>query len=755
MLKFSVVLVALVALVASPAAWALPKMTPQDKVVPEEGFYSELQQSGTAASSQVLVEAAVDLRPESAFTQQPPKDQSMDYLARERSQVQTLSEQLKGVAHDVPVSGLMQSHSLSQQQMAAVEGLTTLANQYQGIFDINARPFLGSQHGQATDAIIGVLDRLQQGLDAAEHSINSTLVADMGEIDREYDIAIARAAAGLETRTFKEVFSGTCSSNNMKPVETADCVLAAMVLDHKYYSVDTLDVAAATEPLRTTSADYPLGCIYSSTSETLVISSGIAELLESQCSEQDRAAQLTATSLITVTEGATSDADGHFTVQLRVRPTAQGTALAATLIYTADEATGLVVSWVSGNKFQATMQDASGAAVIVESLSHDANSDFYVVTVVVSDSLSVYVDGAVEGAKPISLAGASVGHDLKIGGGFIGQLSKASFYSSAQQPQEGSKFMLAVAEEPSTNLVLHSACRTATGCSVPNSGSSGTAALAMNIDAACVSGTCDTMGGAMFDNDLCLQQSTAFGASDTCADSAHLCSSYDRDMHRCCSKTCGVPTACSINVCNALQGEGDCSGLPVDCGSTVDGSQFNCFCQTPFDNSDMTPSCGALGVCADHATISAGTEACYNSATASAVCEDFTSSQGWCSSMSHCIQPLTLAQGTAIAREEKDIHSDAAVRKREESWDKLTGEQAAVTGIRHKVSQLGLPVELTQQASDLLQEAAAGPLLSSRHYKHNNSKNTIQSLLQHIEATISREEESRRISALVVKWNLN
>ena len=87
MLKFSVVLVALVALVASPAAWALPKMTPQDRVVPEEGFYSELQQSDTTVSSQMLVEAAIDLRPESAFTQRPPKDQSMDYLARERSQV--------------------------------------------------------------------------------------------------------------------------------------------------------------------------------------------------------------------------------------------------------------------------------------------------------------------------------------------------------------------------------------------------------------------------------------------------------------------------------------------------------------------------------------------------------------------------------------------------------------------------------------------------------------------------------------------
>ena len=273
------------------------------------------------------------------------------------AQVQTLSEQLRGLAHDVPVSGLMQSHSLSQQQMAAVEGLTTLANQYQAVFDINARPFLGGQHNQDTDAIIGVLDRLQEGLDAAEHSINSTLKTDMEQIDREYDIAIARAAAGLETRIFKEVFSGTCASNNMKPVETTDCVLAAMVIDHEYISVNTLDVSTAIVPAKTTSPDYPLGCIYSSVSETLAISSGIAELLESQCSEQDRAAQLSATSLIRVTEGATSNADGHFTVQLKVRPTAQGTAQAATLI-TTNEAAGLVVSWVSGNKFQAAMQDA-------------------------------------------------------------------------------------------------------------------------------------------------------------------------------------------------------------------------------------------------------------------------------------------------------------------------------------------------------------------------------------------------------------
>lgn len=517
---FRVALVALVALVASPAAWALPKMIPEDRVVPEEGFSSELQLGPVA------------------FTQQPAKDQSMDYLARERSQVRTLSQQLKDVAHDVPISGLMQSDSLSQQQIAAAGELTALADQYQAVFDINARPFVGSEHNQNTDALLRILDKLQEGLDAAEHSINSTLKADMQQIDRAYDIDIARATAKLETRNFQEVSSGTCASHNMKPVEKADCVLAAMIL-HK------TSVKTVTEPAKTTSADYPLGCIYSAASETLSVSSGTAGLLESEC---------------------------------------------------------------------------------------------------------------------------------------------------------------------------------------------------------------DTMGGSIFDNDLCLQQSASFGASDTCADSAHLCSSHAKDMHRCCSKTCNVPTACSINACNALQGEGGCSGLPVDCGSTIDGSQYHCLCQTPFDYSDVTPSCGALDVC--DATISVGAEACYNSVTASAVCKDFASNQGWCSSMNHCIKPLTLSQGTAIADQEREIHSDAAERKREQSWSKLSGEQAAVTAMRQKVGQLGLPFEATQQAGDLLQEAAAGPLLSSRHYNNNNNS-TISSLMQHIAATISREEESRRISGLVVKWNLN
>merc|ERR1712166_1079267 len=78
--------------------------------------------------------------------------------------------------------------------------------------------------------------------------------------------------------------------------------------------------------------------------------------------------------------------------------------------------------------------------------------------------------------------------------------------------------------------------------------------------------TCETQGNAEFDNDKCLRDSSGFGATDTCASSVDKCTSDSKDMHRCCSKACSVTAVCSLNVCNALAGAGDCSSLPLDCG---------------------------------------------------------------------------------------------------------------------------------------------------------------------------------------------
>lgn len=60
------------------------------------------------------------------------------------------------------------------------------------------------------------------------------------------------------------------------------------------------------------------------------------------------------------------------------------------------------------------------------------------------------------------------------------------------------------------------------------------------------------------DSDICLRQSTGWGNTYTCAGSNTWCSSYSKDMHRCCAETCGVSPVCDATACSALTGNGHC-----------------------------------------------------------------------------------------------------------------------------------------------------------------------------------------------------
>jgi len=60
------------------------------------------------------------------------------------------------------------------------------------------------------------------------------------------------------------------------------------------------------------------------------------------------------------------------------------------------------------------------------------------------------------------------------------------------------------------------------------------------------------------DSDTCLQQSSNWSASSVCAGNEIYCTSYDKDMHRCCPLTCGTGELTEAE-CNALTGTGDCT----------------------------------------------------------------------------------------------------------------------------------------------------------------------------------------------------
>jgi len=71
-------------------------------------------------------------------------------------------------------------------------------------------------------------------------------------------------------------------------------------------------------------------------------------------------------------------------------------------------------------------------------------------------------------------------------------------------------------------------------------------------DGASTTATCKSK-----DNDKCLQLSKHWGASYTCAKSTGYCTSWAKDMHRCCPEACGTGPLSEAE-CNALSASGSC-----------------------------------------------------------------------------------------------------------------------------------------------------------------------------------------------------
>jgi len=266
--------------------------------------------------------------------------------------------------------------------------------------------------------------------------------------------------------------------------------------------------------------------------------------------------------------------------------------------------------------------------------------------------------------------------------------------------------------------------------------------------------TCETQGNAEFDNDKCLQDSSGFGATDTCASSVGKCTSDSKDMHRCCSKACSVTAVCSLNVCNALAGAGDCSSLPLDCGVQVDGTTYNCLCETPFDISTKTPSCEPQGVCMGVSGLAVGSEVCYSGSTANSadtckqlndVNTDFCSANG--AGSTHCIRPQTVAEATVVAQDQKEADTPLAEKKKEDSKALLSAESTAEAKIRAKLPNLSKEVtaaQLMQGTGELSQS-----LFSMGDKYHVQAMSTqqlekipVQELLHYVERAIGHKEDS-------------
>jgi len=67
------------------------------------------------------------------------------------------------------------------------------------------------------------------------------------------------------------------------------------------------------------------------------------------------------------------------------------------------------------------------------------------------------------------------------------------------------------------------------------------------------------------DNDYCLQSAPTWSSASACASRTSFCSSYAKDMHRCCPVACGAFPVCTVEACNALGGKGTCTyPIPED-----------------------------------------------------------------------------------------------------------------------------------------------------------------------------------------------
>ena len=74
------------------------------------------------------------------------------------------------------------------------------------------------------------------------------------------------------------------------------------------------------------------------------------------------------------------------------------------------------------------------------------------------------------------------------------------------------------------------------------------------------------------DSDSCITKEWSKYRVSKCSQVKKYCTSYNKNMHRCCPRTCGVEPICTKSECEKLNGKGTCDSLPDGSSSSGGGS---------------------------------------------------------------------------------------------------------------------------------------------------------------------------------------
>ena len=74
------------------------------------------------------------------------------------------------------------------------------------------------------------------------------------------------------------------------------------------------------------------------------------------------------------------------------------------------------------------------------------------------------------------------------------------------------------------------------------------------------------------DSNSCITKEWSKYGVSKCSQVKKYCTSYNKNMHRCCPSTCGVEPICTKSECEKLNGKGTCDSLPDSSGSSSGSS---------------------------------------------------------------------------------------------------------------------------------------------------------------------------------------
>ena len=74
------------------------------------------------------------------------------------------------------------------------------------------------------------------------------------------------------------------------------------------------------------------------------------------------------------------------------------------------------------------------------------------------------------------------------------------------------------------------------------------------------------------DSNSCIRKEWSKYGVSKCSHVKKYCTSYNKNMHRCCPSTCGVEPICTKSECEKLNGKGTCDSLPDGSSSSSSGS---------------------------------------------------------------------------------------------------------------------------------------------------------------------------------------